>query len=280
MGSPQAFFALLAQLGIPYPKTRYRRPANADGWLAKRPGASGGGHVRVARLVADGSGYYYQRQVQGRLMSALFLANGRTARIIGISEQWNAALQARPYSYGGAVSDQPVSQRLRAELGFAIEACVAQTGLRGLNSMDLVVAEDNFQVLEINARPTATAELYDDTCGANLFLQHMQACRDHVLLQQSPAAQLLRGHLLVYAVRALRVRGGFEWPAWCSDRPPAWTRVEAGDPLCTVHASGSSRAEVHALLVRRSRAVSAALLGTAARRARLQCAAESSPCPP
>jgi len=276
MGSPHAFFGLLAQLGIPYPTTRYRRPENADDWLAKRAGASGGGHVRAARQVADGCGYYFQRKVRGRVMSVLFLANGREARIIGISEQWNAALKAQPYSYGGAVSDQPVSQRLRAELSFAIEALVEQAELRGLNSMDLVVAGDEFQVLEINARPTATVELYDSAREASLFGLHVQACRGHALPHCRRAGRR-HGHLLVYAERGLRVRRGFQWPDWCSDRPPRQTRIGAGEPLCTVHASGSSRAELCGLLERRSRAVSEALLA-AARPPGVQRMAESSPC--
>ena len=278
MGSPHAFFGLLARLGIPYPTTRYRRPRQADGWLAKRAGASGGGHVRAARQVADGCGYYFQRQVQGRVMSVLFLANGREASIIGISEQWHAAaLQAQPYSYGGALSDQPVSQRLRAELSFAIESCVDRVGLRGLNSMDLVVAGDEFQVLEINARPTATAELYDRARRASLFGLHVQACRGQTLHHGRPPARMY-GHLLVYAERGLRVRRGLQWPDWCSDRPPAETRIGAGEPLCTVHASGSSRSELHALLERRSRTVSAVLLA-AARPPAVQRMTGSSPCP-
>jgi predicted ATP-grasp superfamily ATP-dependent carboligase len=226
--------------------------------------------------VADGCGYYFQRKVRGRVMSVLFLANGREARIIGISEQWNAALKAQPYSYGGAVSDQPVSQRLRAELSFAIEALVEQAELRGLNSMDLVVAGDEFQVLEINARPTATVELYDSAREASLFGLHVQACRGHALPHCRRAGRR-HGHLLVYAERGLRVRRGFQWPDWCSDRPPRQTRIGAGEPLCTVHASGSSRAELCGLLERRSRAVSEALLA-AARPPGVQRMAESSPC--
>jgi predicted ATP-grasp superfamily ATP-dependent carboligase len=84
--------------------------------------------------------------------------------------------------------------------------------------------------------------------------------------------------LLVYAERGLRVRRGLQWPDWCSDRPAAETAIGAGEPLCTVHASGSSRSELHALLERRSRVVSEALLA-AARPPLVQRMAGSSPCP-
>lgn len=259
MGSPQCFFAMLEQLGIPYPAIRYRRPENTRGWLAKRAGASGGGHVRMAQQIANECGYYFQRKMQGRIMSVLFLANGREASIVGISEQWNAAvLKQRPYSYGGAVSDQEVSQRLRADVRYAINACVENAGLRGLNSMDLMVEGEGFQVLEINARPTATAELYESKRAENLFKLHIQACRGKLPPDRKPGRRKY-AQLVVYAEQGLKVPRGFRWPHWCSDVPPAETRIGAGEPLCTLHASGTGPLELLGFLERRRRFVCRAL---------------------
>jgi len=259
MGSPEYFFAMLEQLGIPYPAISYRRPENTRGWLAKRAGASGGGHVRMAQQIANECGYYFQRKMQGRIMSVLFLANGREASIVGISEQWNAAvLKQRPYSYGGAVSDQEVSQRLRADVRSTINACVENAGLRGLNSMDLMVEGEGFQVLEINARPTATAELYESKRAENLFKLHIQACRGKLPPDRKPG-RCKYAQLVVYAEQGLKVPRGFRWPHWCSDLPPAETRIGAGEPLCTLHASGTGPLELLGFLERRRRFVCRAL---------------------
>ena len=259
MGSPEYFFAMLEQLGIPYPAISYRRPDNTRGWLAKRTGACGGGHVRAARQIANECGYYFQRKMQGRIMSVLFLGNGRKASIVGISEQWKAAvLMDRPYSYGGAVSDQRISRRLRADIGYAINACVEKAGLRGLNSMDLVVDGEGFQVLEINARPTASAELYEFESTESLFKQHIQACRGKVPCDRKPSSRSY-AHLVVYAEQGLQVPRGFRWPDWCSDLPAAETRIDTGEPLCTVHAGGTGSLELHSLLERRRRFVCRAL---------------------
>ena len=259
MGSPECFFAMLEQLGIPYPAISYGRPQNARGWLAKRAGACGGGHVRTAQQITNECGYYFQRKMQGRIMSVLFLANGREASIVGISEQWSAAvLKERLYSYGGAVSDQAVSQRLRADLRYAINACVEKAGLRGLNSMDLVVDGEKFQVLEINARPTASAELYESESAESLFKLHIQACRGKVPPDRNPGSRNY-AQLVVYAEQGLKVPHGFRWPDWCSDLPPAETPIDAGEPLCTVHASGTDSLELHGFLERRRRFVYRAL---------------------
>jgi predicted ATP-grasp superfamily ATP-dependent carboligase len=243
MGSPECFFAMLEHRG----------------WLAKRAGACGGGHVRTAQQITNDCGYYFQRKMPGRIMSVLFLANGREASIVGISEQWNAAaLKERPYSYGGAVSDQAVSQRLRADLRYAINACVEKAGLCGLNSMDLVVDGEKFQVLEINARPTASAELYESERAESLFKLHIQACRGKVPPDRNPGSRNY-AQLVVYAEQGLKVPHGFRWPDWCSDLPPAETPIDAGEPLCTVHASGTDSLELHGFLERRRRFVCRAL---------------------
>ncbi|MDH3526799.1 MAG: ATP-grasp domain-containing protein [Gammaproteobacteria bacterium] len=259
MGSPERFFSMLEQLGIPYPAISYRRPENTRGWLAKRAGASGGGHIRTPQQIANECGYYFQRKMQGRIMSVLFLANGREASIVGISEQWNAAvLKEHPYSYGGAVSDQEVSPRVRADLRYAINACVEKVGLRGLNSMDLVLDGEEFQVLEINARPTATAELYESESAESLFKLHIKACRGKVPHDRNPTSRRY-AHLMVYAEQGLKVPRGFRWPNWCSDRPPAETRIDAGEPICSVHASGTGSLELRGFLERRRRFVCRAL---------------------
>lgn len=260
MGSPEYFFGMLEQLGIPYPTISYRRPENTDGWLAKRAGACGGGHVRKAQQITNECRYYFQREVQGQLMSVLFLANGRDASVVGISEQWNAAVvKERPYSYGGAVSGQVVGQRVRADVRYAIKACVEKAGLRGLNSMDLVVDGEEFQVLEINARPTATAELYESQSAESLFKLHIKACRGEVPHDRNPTGRRY-AHLVVYTDQGLKVPRGFRWPNWCSDRPPAETRIDVGKPLCTVHANGTSLVELHGFLEHRRRFVCGALM--------------------
>lgn len=251
LGSPRQFFAMLDQLGIPYPATMFRCPDDTRDWLAKRAGACGGGHVRAAHQAVGESGYYFQRKIAGRIMSVVFLANGRQAGIVGVSEQWKAAtLKASPYSYGGAVSDQPLSRRLRGDIGAAINACVDKAELRGLNSMDVVVDGAGFRVLEINARPTATVELYEAGSGQSLIELHIQACRGKVPKDRTPRHRR-HAQLVVYAEQALRVPGRVSWPGWCSDLPPPGSHIESGEPLCTVHASGTGGLALYRLLQRR-----------------------------
>lgn len=254
--SPRRFFPLLDRLALPYPATQERCPMDTDGWLAKRAGASGGGHVVPAGRVVDTRGYYFQRQVDGQVVSLLFLADGRKAHLIGFNAQLMAASAERPYRYGGAIAGLPLSVALRGELLEAATALTGALGLRGINGLDVIVAGDRFQVLELNVRPTATAELYTEAGGEQGLLElHIRACRG----EPPPVPLRQRGghsaHRVVYSVRPLVSPTGFNWPHWCSDRPPATTRIGADEPICTVHAHAASRPAVRALLEKRYQSI-------------------------
>ena len=101
---PTSFGGLCDRLGIPHPAIRLDH-APGRGWLSKRSGGAGGSHVRPAtpgRRVARGR--YAQQRVPGGSVSALFLANGTTCRILGFSEQWPAPQPRHPFRYGGAAA--------------------------------------------------------------------------------------------------------------------------------------------------------------------------------
>ena len=251
INTPEHFFATLERLGVPYPALRFQAPVVPDGWLAKHAGASGGAHVQAARHVSGQGGYYFQRKLSGRVLSLLFLANGRAAQIVGVSEQWQTGAGATPYAYAGAISQQRVSDALFDDFRGLVRTLTREWKLRGLNSVDLVVSGDEFSVLEVNARPVATAELYDNQKHGSLFRQHLAACCGAVLT--SPCrSERMYAQRLVYAGQDLYVTDLFSWPAWCSDKPAAGTLVHRGEPVCSVHASGDSRYAVNDILQRRS----------------------------
>ncbi|MFX5084877.1 hypothetical protein ABTC40_19755, partial [Acinetobacter baumannii] len=65
---PFAFAALLARLGLPHPEIATSPPDDVGGWLLKRAGASGGGHIRPAGRRVP-AGHYLQRHVAGQPVS-------------------------------------------------------------------------------------------------------------------------------------------------------------------------------------------------------------------
>ena len=253
---PRAFFALLARLGLPYPAIADAPPPDPAGWLMKRVGGSGGGHVASAQAGAAAADCYYQRRVAGVPIGASFLADGRRARLLGFAEQWSAP---GSYRFGGLVQPATISARAAAAIPAVLDALTRELGLVGLNSLDLIVAGDAFHILEVNPRPGANLDVFDGTDPAGLFGLHVRACEGRLPERWTPPPQATAMAVL-YADRTLRVPRRVAWPDWVADRPALGARIEQGAPICTVLAAAPSRAAVRAAIDARSARVFSELL--------------------
>jgi predicted ATP-grasp superfamily ATP-dependent carboligase len=251
---PVRFFGLLDRLGIPHPRVRLTPPPDPTGWLVKHPGGAGGTRVRRAGSGRVSSEAYFQRFEPGRTLSALFLADGRRARILGFNEQWTAARFRPPFLYGGAVGGITPPLTVGAEVPLKLDALVAATGLVGLNGLDFIVRGDEWSVLELNPRPTATMELYDPDYSHGLFDWHLRACEGELPAGAARSATV-RAHAVIRAPAEGRLGAAFEFPRWCRDRPRPGTGFVPGDPVCTVHASAPDAPRAVALLRRRQAAI-------------------------
>lgn len=257
---PGCFFGLLDRLAIRHPEVRLTPPPSPSGWLVKRAGGAGGAQVRPASGGPAPAGGYFQRFEPGRVLSAIFLADGRRARILGINQQWTSGARPRlPFLYGGAVGGFVLPPSVRSDVAARVDALVAATGLVGLNGIDFLLRGVEWSLLELNPRPTATVELYDRDYPRGLFEWHLRACEGQ--LPAGPARpRATRAHAVVHAATAGRVSRGFDFPAWCRDVPRPGTTYSPGDPLCTVHAAARTAGAALALLGRRKRRLEEALL--------------------
>jgi predicted ATP-grasp superfamily ATP-dependent carboligase len=280
---PMVFAGLCRSQRVACPETRLEPPGPDGGeagfpadWLVKRAGGAGGAHVRPARA-DDGPapGRYFQRRVEGRSLSALFLADAGRARILGFSATWPADRAgsqdgggqdggrqdegrhggAVPYLFGGAVGPVSVPAdgfvRLRTWLDDLVAAC----GLRGLNGADLIEAEDGaLWLVEINPRPCATIDLFDRRKGPSLLAAHVEACQGRLRAPRLEATTA-RALQVLYAGRPLRVPEGLDWPDWSADRPPPGSEIPRGAPICTIFATGAGPDEARAALAARAEAI-------------------------
>jgi len=243
--NPRAFFALLERLGLPYPEISYVPPPDAAGWLMKRIGGSGGGHVAPARTGATTGDCYFQRRIVGLPVGVSFLANGRNALLLGVSEQWSTP---NSFCFGGLLQPAAISGRVAAALPAVLEALTRELGLVGLNSLDLIIDGDGFHILEVNPRPGANLDIFD---RGDLFGLHVAACDGRLPTRWAPPAQATAMAVL-YAERPLRVPRRASWPDWVADRPAPGARIEGGAPICTVLAAAPSRAAVRAAIAART----------------------------
>jgi predicted ATP-grasp superfamily ATP-dependent carboligase len=244
---PIALAALCEKLGIPHPETRVSRPADPTGWLAKSIGGSGGTHVVCAGQARESdAAVYYQRIAAGDPVSVLFLGDGTDAHVIGASRQWTAPTPGEPFRYGGCLRPAELSPNLAGRLEEMARMLTSSCGLVGLSSIDLLVAGEDFTLLEINPRPGATLDIFEDDKGS-LFSAHVAACRgrlprDRFRLDGAAAAAI------VYARHEIASMPRLDWPEWTADRQRPQTALYADAPLCTIKAWADEPSRARALV--------------------------------
>src|SRR6266852_3880795 len=113
---PEIFAALCRDCDIAHPRVSLWPPAGRNSWVAKRRGGSGGRHVAAASAKEFVDGVYYQSRVPGKPVSALLLANGVSAVVLGFSEQWACPTPRQPFRYGGAVRPADIAPGLAERL--------------------------------------------------------------------------------------------------------------------------------------------------------------------
>ncbi|QQC67768.1 ATP-grasp domain-containing protein [Paraburkholderia ginsengisoli] len=254
---PRRFFALLDELAIPHPAVSFTRPETPEGWLFKHADGCGGTHIEAveapgaeratAHEPAQGSPGYYQRMGNGRSLSTLFIGAHGRAQLLGFAEQLTCTLGALAFVHAGSIGPIDVPPPVAARVQAAVDALCARTGLVGLNSCDFLLDGDAFEVLEINARPSSTMALYEtaspDAWPRGLLACHLDACRFGRLPSGASLALASRprwrvGQRVLFAPRAFTVSANFSDACLrdpqCCDVPMPGTRIDAGQPVCTL----------------------------------------------
>lgn len=236
---PQIFFSVLDELNIPHPETQINPPDGASEWLCKRIGGAGGRHIRYAANPPRAEArYYFQKLASGERISvhSVVAADGISS---SLSRQWCAPSAAYPFRYGGAVV-------LLEDTAFPIVSMLATItqlarglDLRGAISADFIIENGVPLLLEINPRPGATVDIFDDESGT-LFAAHIDACRGRPVEPQGGELNLCKAAALLYADKGAIKLGKFDWPEWSADRGAAGTLVPEAAPLATVFAEAAT----------------------------------------
>ncbi len=249
---PETLSADCAELGIPHPEFQRNRPDDPENWIVKTAGAAGGAHIRSANGEDPTEGRYFQRFLHGQSISALFVSDGRGARIVGFSRQWTSPVPAAPYRYGGAVRLRRFDRQDAVMIAGFLSALAARTGLTGLCSADFIRNRDGYHLIEINPRPGATLDIFD-SFEVPLMEAHLRATRGENY--RLPNFTDSMAQLIAYAAKPVARFPAIDWPDWTADHQSEGTRLSPGDPVCTVFARGPSAAATRKAAEKQARAL-------------------------
>ncbi|MFT7640870.1 MAG: putative ATP-grasp superfamily ATP-dependent carboligase [Pirellulaceae bacterium] len=257
-------------------------PAVPDGerWIRKPHKSCGGFGIQfVDRTSPQGDApeiqrSYLQRYQSGKTLGVVFVTNGSSATLVGATEQISGAVDSPllPFRYVGSIGPMGLSKFVQDELSRLANLLTDQFQLRGIVGVDIILNNDEFYVLEVNPRYTASAEILERATNRCLIEEHVAACRSGVLPAPSDVApsdvapsdvapsdvapsKIDLGctfqKRILYAAADGRIGRRFvewhnaennwaseEWPH-VTDLPDVEQSILAGQPICTLFAEGS-----------------------------------------
>lgn len=265
-------------------------------WLRKPLGSSGGtgivawrgkGQSMRAGTAAPEAAYkgvtgggtwagrgYFQQRIRGRSCSAVFVAAGGRAALLGITRQLVGTrwANAKPFRYAGSIGPLATVGPIARQFQRIGQVLAEQFGLVGVFGVDAVMAQGRVWPVEVNPRWTASVEVLERAWELPVFAWHAAACSIGALPAEWPAGSRPKawiGKAILFAPVEIRVRERFaRWarPLWAgrpwpdlADVPAPGTRIPAGRPVLTAFARGANQAAVVESLARRLAEVEARL---------------------
>jgi uncharacterized protein len=266
---PASLGATLRAAGLAYPSTFAARdaPRRADRsrrWLRKPVRGGGGRGVREWRGGGLEGEVVVQEHISGLACSAAAVADGRSAALLGVSEQLigHRGLGARGYAWCGNLVPPRLGEEQRRALAAAAQTICAHLalafGLRGLFGVDLVWDGERAWVVEVNPRPTGSLECVEAAHELSVFEAHLEACAGRLpSIAPDRPPRRAAGKAILFATRDVRVGDTRRWPArGIRDVPHPRERIPSGHPICTlVSVQGGSPDVVLADLAARAAAL-------------------------
>jgi predicted ATP-grasp superfamily ATP-dependent carboligase len=268
---PAVLGASLRAAGLAFPHTLAPGDAPPAGdprpWLRKPVRGGGGRGVRAWRGGAVPANAVLQERIDGLACSAVAVGDGRSAVLLGITEQLigHRALGGRGFAWCGNVVPPRLPEPQRRALAAEARAICAHVagafGLHGLFGADLVWDGERAWVVEVNPRPTGSLESIEAAHGAGVFAAHLAACDGRLPPDAGDEAPpRAAGKGILFATRGVRVGDTRAWPArGIRDVPHPGERIAPGAPICTLVSEQGSAGAVAADLERRAAALRAEL---------------------
>lgn len=252
---------IVKQAGLAAPEVATQSPGlPTDGtWLIKPRGSAAGRGIEPWRGQAQpAEPVYFQQRIQSGLsISALFVAMPGRCVLCGMTRQW-----LEGFRYRGSIGPWPVEKSCHAQTAQLGAFLAQELNLRGIFGIDLVLDPQTGVpwLIELNPRYTASVDVVELATGRSLLARHLEACG--ITAGDATGSEDPRRHdggscvgkLILTAQepfvwRALprpfaQPRGDLWDPPRIADIPAPGTCFQAGDPVCTLYASGDSLEDV------------------------------------
>ncbi len=250
------FFYKLKQYNISYPETSFQTPGDKNNWLIKPLYGEGG--IGIKKYTSRSNNCYWQRYCTGTPRSVLFIANGSEYKIIGFHKQFVTQINDQQFVFAGVINQPEIKDSIVQTLQEILDKLVIEFSLKGINSLDFIENNNQCYVLEINARPSASLNLYD----SGFLLEHINSCMAGSESLASPelskakvslphTLEIYRAYKIIFAEVNITINKQIDWPSWVFDIPQEGAIINTGMPICSIIAGGKNEQQVESLLLLR-----------------------------
>jgi uncharacterized protein len=238
---PWAVSAAARAAGAHFPETRASATRDGGAWLRKPRLGGGGRGVRRWKGGPPRAGEILQRHVPGLSCSAVAIADGRRAAVLGLTEQLH---RSPGFGWMGNVTPPRLPDLELAELDGQLRAVCDEVavrfGVRGAFSVDAIWDGRHAWILEVNPRPPASLELFGPGC----FEAHVRGARG-LDVPTGPALHGAKAKLVLFADRDVCAPEPGWWPeGLVRDVPHAGEAIKRGAPVCTLVCVGAGVPEL------------------------------------
>jgi predicted ATP-grasp superfamily ATP-dependent carboligase len=253
---------VLAKAELPCPKAASveSHPKEDTYWIVKPIHGAAGRGIRPwdGRHATHDGAVYLQEFITGLACAAVFVAEDKEARLLGVTEQLTGEtwLHASPFVYCGSIGPLFLPTICRTTLEDIGATLATQAGLQGLFGIDFVLRDNIPWIVEVNPRYTASVEIVEYATGTKALAWHKQA------FAKSATAKItwplswdnqICGKAVLFAKEDLRfpaegpwlsalrsAHQGLEMPSF-ADIPAAGEPIGKGRPIFTLFAQAESR---------------------------------------
>jgi predicted ATP-grasp superfamily ATP-dependent carboligase len=262
---PRLMAESLSRAGVRVPEAAFdSQRAPRDGtWVVKPRKSAGGCRIgfweqsgaRVPRSIDC----YFQRFVDGRACSAVYVAADGRAALVGVTRQLvgQAWCGSSGFRYCGSIGPIQLPSAAIDDFARIGDVLAGRFNLVGLFGIDAVVNAAGVWTVEVNPRYTASTEVLERAGGPNAIRLHVAACEEGNLPTTIEQTARVSGKAILFAPKRLMIsdewteralaRHDCEQPP-LGDIPRAGSVVDAGGPIVTVLADADDEATVLELL--------------------------------
>jgi hypothetical protein len=260
-----SFFSILQDLDVPHPKTEIIKDLKDAKDISKNvgfpllikplDGYGGSGIRKISTLYeldnwlnsneASISKYCIQEFLTGTSVSVSVMAVPGESLALTVNEQligMSDVGQRELFGYCGNIVPFSAPRDILNKCEHTAEEVITHFGLKGSNGVDLVITEGIPHVIEVNPRFQGTLECTEKTLGINLVKTHVNACTENILPDHGDLKQSSSKHMrLILLAQERAVVPDLILRKECRDIPHPGTRVETGEPVCSIILEGSDR---------------------------------------